>query len=119
MEMITVEESAPQTMRSAPASRPLTRKQMSHQRPVEWRRPGHEPTVGMLLYRPTPDDEHAKWLVVPMRFGSVTVMPVPWSEVAAGEFFRTGPRVFSVEDERNLVRWFRRHHAEHGMEVKR
>ncbi|MGW3371724.1 hypothetical protein [Streptomyces hydrogenans] len=60
---------------------------MRTQRLVEWRKPGHESAVGMLLYRPAWDDPHAKWLVVPIGFGSVTVQRVPWSAVEEGEFW--------------------------------
>ncbi|AXE23529.1 hypothetical protein C0216_08690 [Streptomyces globosus] len=85
---------------------------MHHQRVVEWRRPGSASTVGMLRYKPTFDDPHAKWFVVPIGFGGVTVMRVPWEAVEAGEFFRVPPRTLSVEEERTLARYFRQHLAE-------
>ncbi|MFF3085629.1 hypothetical protein ACFVRB_11330 [Streptomyces nojiriensis] len=111
MTTLLTEESAPKPKRAAPFSRPLTRQQMSHQRVVEWRRPEGSPTVGMLAYRPAHDDEHAKWLVVPLEWG-VTVMRVPWEAVEAGEFFGAPSAVLSVEQQRTLGRWIRQVEAE-------
>ncbi|MFF0550826.1 hypothetical protein ACFYUL_17900 [Streptomyces sp. NPDC004311] len=111
MTVITAEISAPKTKPPAPRSRPLTRQQMHHQRIVEWRRPEGRPTVGMLAYRSAYDDEHAKWLVVPMEYG-VTLVRVPWESVEAGEFFGTGVGALSVEEHRTLGRWIRQQYAE-------
>lgn len=116
MTTITAEKSAPKSKRAAPFSRPLTRKQMVQQRMVEWRKPGHEPAVGMLLYRPADDDAHAKWLVSPMPFGSVLVQRVPWPAVEAGEFWGVPSASVGDEDARTLARWFRRELAERGEE---
>lgn len=112
MTTLLTEDSVPKSRKSRPAVRPLTRKQMHHQRLVEWRKPGRDPVVGMLLYRPAADDEHAKWIVQPRPYGGVLMERVPWPAVEAGEFFRTPPRVLSIEDERTLARWFRRELAE-------
>ncbi|OEJ34177.1 hypothetical protein BGK67_25105 [Streptomyces subrutilus] len=79
---------------------------------VEWRRPEGGSTVGMLAYRPAHDDEHAKWLVVPMPFGGVTLVRVPWEAVAAGEFWGTPSQILSVEQHRTLGRWLRQQYAE-------
>ncbi|MFC9296937.1 hypothetical protein ACFTWH_08490 [Streptomyces sp. NPDC057011] len=106
MTINAAEESAPKRRNAATFSRPLTRQQMSHQRVVEWRRPEGHPVVGMLAYRSAPDDEHAKWLVVPVANG-VTVLRVPWPAVEAGEFFGTGVGVLSVEQQRTIGRWLR------------
>ncbi|MGW2038701.1 hypothetical protein [Streptomyces virginiae] len=119
MTVITAEKSVSKSRKSRPAVRPLTRKQMRHQRLVEWRRPSGTSTVGMLLYKAAFDDEHAKWLVVPIGFGSVTVTRVPWSAVEAGEFFRVPPRTLSAEDERTLARYFRQYLAEECGRAKR
>ncbi|MFI5638297.1 hypothetical protein ACIA8H_12870 [Streptomyces goshikiensis] len=106
MDTTCAEKSAPKLKKPAAHSRPLTRQQMNHQRIVEWRRPEGRSAVGMLAYKPAHDDEHAKWLVVPMEYG-VTVVRVPWEAVAAGEFFGTGVGVLSVEEHRTLGRWLR------------
>ncbi|MET9735638.1 hypothetical protein ABZZ79_34935 [Streptomyces sp. NPDC006458] len=112
MTTITAEKSAPKSKRAAPFSRPLTRKQMIQQRMIEWRKPGHEPAVGMLLYRPAADDPHAKWLVSARSFGSVLVQRVPWPAVEAGEFWGVPSDRVTAEERRTLTCWFRRELAE-------
>ncbi|MEU5218502.1 hypothetical protein AB0G79_20205 [Streptomyces sp. NPDC020807] len=107
MTLITAENSAPVSKRTARRSRPLTRKQMHHQRVVRWERPDCGPVVGMLLAHPAADDPFAKWLVVPIAHGSVTRWRIPWSAVEAGEIFATGSKALTGEETRTLARWLR------------
>ncbi|MER6213616.1 hypothetical protein ABT213_06105 [Streptomyces sp. NPDC001674] len=111
MSTITPGKPAAKTKRPALRNRPLTRQEMCHQRIVEWRRPEGRATVGMLVYRSAHDEEHAKWLVVPMEYG-VTLVRVPWEAVEAGEFFGTPSGILSVEQQRTLGRWLRQQYAE-------
>ncbi|MCJ0868116.1 hypothetical protein [Streptomyces sp. AP-93] len=86
---------------------------------VEWRKPDGSSTVGMLMSRPAFDDEFARWLVVPVGFGSVICHPILWPAVAEGEFWGVPAGTVSSDDARTLAQYFRRYLAEECGEVQR
>lgn len=106
---MTAEISAPKFKGSGRERRPLTRKDMGHQRYVQRIRPDGTRQVGQLVSRPAADDEFARWLITPAAYGSVTWQRIDWADVEAGQFFGAGPDELTEEQQRTLARSLRRY----------